>query len=197
MWPDGRDRLQAQTYVKRFPYKPPTQRSGEAQSSSDLLLNTAGGRDVSAVSPSPTKIATPLAPVGPYLPYSLPLASLSSFEVPSPLDSLPHCQPSDMQSPSTPLIEGDRTPTMDINSTPLDHCPPPLTPSSKVGFVETRSLTLANGEVLMFTLKDVPDPAYIKINKDIQLLASIWDDTFSTWDGVSVTTIHGHPIQPT
>ena len=99
-----------------------------------------------------------------------------------------------MQSPSTPLIEGDRTPTMDIDSTPLDHCPPPLAPSSEVGFVETRSLTLANGEVLTFTSKDVPDPAYIKINKDIRFLASMWDDTSSAWDGVSVTTIHGHPI---
>ena len=93
MWPNSRDRLQAQTYVKRFPYKPPTQRSGEARSSSNLLLNTAGGRDASAVLPSPTDIATPLTPVGLYLPYPLPSASPSNFEVPSPLDSLPHSQP--------------------------------------------------------------------------------------------------------
>ena len=82
---------------------------------------------------------------------------------------------------------------MVIDSTPLDHCPPPLAPSSEVGFVETRSLTLANGEVLTFTSKDVSDPAYIKINEHSRFLASMWDDTSSAWDGVSVTTIHGHP----
>ena len=146
--------------------------------------------------PFPTEIATPLTTVGLYLPFSFPFASLSSFDVPSPLDGLPHCQHSDisMQSPSTPLIEGDRTPTMDIDSTPLDHCLPLLAPSSEVGFVESQSLTLANGEVLMCTSKDVPDPAYIKINKDIRLLASVWDDASLAWDGVSVATIHGHPI---
>ena len=83
---------------------------------------------------------------------------------------------------------------MDIDSTPLDHCLPPLAPSSEVGFVESRSLTLANGKVLMFTSKGVPDRAYIKINKDIRLLALMWVDASTAWDGVSVTTIHGHPI---
>ena len=81
-----------QTYVKRFPYKPPTQRSGEARSSSDSPLNAAGGRDASALSPSPTDVAIPLTPVSLYLPYSLPFASLSSFQVPlgwpSPLPAL-------------------------------------------------------------------------------------------------------------
>ncbi|EDR15509.1 uncharacterized protein LACBIDRAFT_321394 [Laccaria bicolor S238N-H82] len=123
------DRRTAQQVAMVVPW-----RSGEARSPSDLPLNTAGGRDASAVSSSPTEVASPLTPVHLYLPYSLPSASLSRFEVPSCLGGLPHCPPSDisMQSPSTPLIEGDRTPAMDIDPSPLDHCPTSLAPSCKI-----------------------------------------------------------------
>jgi hypothetical protein len=66
--------------------------------------------------------------------------------------------------------------------------------STSVGVIETRSLTLASGKVVVFTVKDVPNPAYIKVNKDIPCLASMWDDLSPAWRGVSITMVCGHHI---
>jgi len=46
----------------------------------------------------------------------------------------------------------------------------------------------------VFTVKDVPDPAYIKVNRDIPSLASMWDDSYPAWHGVSITIVCGHHI---
>jgi hypothetical protein len=39
-----------------------------------------------------------------------------------------------------------------------------------------------------------PEPAFIKVNKDIPLLASMWDDASPAWRGISVTVVLGHHI---
>lgn len=72
--------------------------------------------------------------------------------------------------------------------------PLPTISSTWVSVIETRSLTLASGKVVTFTAKDVPEPAYIKVSKDIPLLASMWDDFSPAWLGVSVTVVCGHHI---
>jgi hypothetical protein len=62
----------------------------------------------------------------------------------------------------------------------------------------TRSITLAGGDVIVFTESDVPRPPSVSFARDVQkdfpTLNGMWDDRTEHWAGVSLLNIQGHPI---
>ncbi|KIJ96168.1 hypothetical protein K443DRAFT_134218 [Laccaria amethystina LaAM-08-1] len=225
--------LQAENYIKRFPYKPPAQMVDdvghlilaatsnarkEHVSVLGLVAQEGGqfGTSVSlAPSPFPSSIPATTSLLPPPIPAMTCLPRYSSTSFPASLEAracpgeVPiDCADTNVLTSSNSLTAATGSfLTMachssfvsDIEmpySTPLDIslASPAIPSSSSTGFVEIRSLTLANGNVVTFTVKDVPEPAFIKVNKDIPLLASMWDDASPAWRGISVTVVLGHHI---
>ncbi|EDR01109.1 uncharacterized protein LACBIDRAFT_333492 [Laccaria bicolor S238N-H82] len=190
----------AKNYVKHLPYKPC--QPDVVPPSSCPRLSMSGGSSMSVQSPSSPGISAPATSVSVYPSLALPSTSFSSFDMRTPSSDVWEPSDTDMQPPSN-LLTQDMSVTAAPSGGNLMEAgsftifPLLLALSLVVSgarSVETQSLTLTSGTVLIFTADDIPELAYIRINKDIPLLASMWDDSSSAWSGVSVTTIQGHYV---
>lgn len=158
------------------------------------MIEYVWGNSVFVQSPSPSAPATS---VGGYPSPVLPSTSFSNFNMHTPSSDVQEPSDADMQPPSNLFTQDMSVTAAPGKRNPFMTFQLPLALSSVVAdaqSVETGSLTLANGNMLTFTVDDILEPAYIKINKDIPLLALMWDDSSPAWCGLSVTTIHGHHI---
>ncbi|KAF8868456.1 hypothetical protein CPB84DRAFT_1740413 [Gymnopilus junonius] len=72
--------------------------------------------------------------------------------------------------------------------------PSSLQPQGQSSMPVTRSLTLGDGQQLVFTADDVPVPPAVSFARDIATLNMMWDDTSEHWKNDSKMRIKGIPI---
>lgn len=60
--------------------------------------------------------------------------------------------------------------------------------------LQLRTLVLGNGTVLTYSVNDIPEIPAMSFAKNIEFLATIWDDGHLMWSGTSPLLILGHSI---
>jgi len=95
-------------------------------------------------------------------------------------------------SDSHTSLQSLRAPSPVTAPSPAAALSPAAAPSHS--HAQTRSLTLGDGQVLVFTEEDVPSPPAVSFADDLPALNRMWDDTSIFWDSRSCLVIKHYPI---